>query len=193
MSPVHRVLVRARRLVARHPWVYWLAIAAVAVALAASVLARIDQVAAARDSWGDTRLVWVTTDAMEPGEPIVAERREVPEAVVPDGAVGDVTGRLTRQRIGSGRIVTETDVVVDAGPRSLVPEGWLAVPIVESPRSGASIGDRVRLASDGFVISSDALVVAVIDDVTLVAVPADEAPTVAAAGAASGLTVLLRP
>jgi len=193
MSPVHRVLVGTRRFAARHPWVHWLAIATVAVALAATVLDRIDQVAATRDSWGDTRSVWITTGAAAPGEPVSAERRDVPLALVPDQAVVEIADSLARQHIGRRRIVTAIDVVADTGPGSLVPDEWLAVPVIEFPRSGASVGDRVQLVSDGFVISSEALVVALFDDVTLVATPAGEAPTVAAAAEASGLTVLLQP
>ena len=75
----------------------------------------------------------------------------------------------------------------------MIPAGWLAVPIRESPASGARLGDRVHVVSDGFVISADGLVVGVHDDATLVAVPSDEAPSIPASADAGGLTLLLVP
>jgi hypothetical protein len=193
MSRPHRPIVSARRLIGRHPWIHWLVVGTVAIALAATVLDRLDRVADARESWGHTHAVWVAATEHRSGEPLDVVRRELPAAVVPDGAVAELEGLLARQRIGAGEIVTAVDVAPAAGARSLVPDGWLGVPVVESPRSGAGVGDRVSVASDGFVISSAAIVVALVDDVTVVAAPADEAPAIAAAGDASALTLLLEP
>ena len=68
-----------------------------------------------------------------------------------------------------------SDVVGAGGRLPLLPVGWLAVPIVESPPSGAADGERVQLASDGIVVAGEAVVVGRIDDVTLIGVPADDA------------------
>jgi Flp pilus assembly protein CpaB len=188
-----RPLVALRRLVARRPWVHWLVVAATATAFAASVLDRIDRVDAARDSWGRTVTVAVATARLRPGDELRAEERELPAAMVPEGAVSGPVAGVVRQHLGPGEIVTELDVAAPGGPQAMLPDRWLAVPVVEQPPSGAVVGDRVQVVSDGFVLSADALVVGLLDDVTLVAVPADEAAALPAAANAGGLTLLLRP
>ena len=68
------LLAWVRLMVARHPWIYWLAIVAVAGVAAvgsASALAGVD---AARRSWGEQSTVWMTTSAIEPGQSIAATR-----------------------------------------------------------------------------------------------------------------------
>lgn len=190
---VQRPTVAARRLVARRPWVYWCLVAVTAAGLAASVLDRLDRVDAARDAWGESRMVWVAVTPADAGQPIHAERRAVPAAVVPAAVADQADGTVARQRVGAGEIVTAADVAVSDRPQALVPDGWLAVPVVESPRSGAQVGDRVHVASDGFVVTADAIVVATLDDVTLLAVPADVAAAVPAAAEAGSLTLLLTP
>lgn len=191
MSTVHHVLVSARRLAARRPWIHWLVVGTVAVALGASVFGRVERLDDTRRSWGETQTVWVASADLEPGDALLAEPRDVPIAVAPERTVTEIDDLVARQRVGRGDIVTENDVAPRAGPQSLVPEGWLAVPVVESPRSGAAIGDRVQVVSDGFVVSDDALVVALFDDVTLLAAPASVAPLIPAA--AGDVTILLKP
>jgi hypothetical protein len=193
MLSVSTIVVSTRRLLVRRPWIQWVVIIAVATAIAASVDARLGRVDAERRAWGSTRTVLVTTGPIEVGDPLQVERRQMPVALVPGGAIDQPDEALARQRIGTGEIVTDVDVVADRGPQALTPEGWLAVPVVESPRSGATEGDRVQVASDGFVISADALVVGGFDDVTVLAVPADEAPLLPAAANAGSLTLLLKP
>ena len=169
MSPVHTILVSTRRVLARRAWIQWVVIATVAAVIAASVHARLQQVDRQRDSWGSTRTVLVAIGFTDIGDPIDVEPRDLPIAMIPDGALDpadetpdDGAGRrLARQRVGTGEIVSRLDVVAASGPQAMTPAGWLAVPVVESPRSGALLGDRVQVASDGFVISADAVVVGV--------------------------------
>jgi hypothetical protein len=197
MSPVHSIFVSTRRVLARRPWIQWLAIVVIAAAVTALVHARLQQVDRQRDSWGSTRTVLVASAPVEIGEPLLVESRDLPAAMIPDGAIDPDEARagapIARQRVGVGEIVTRLDVVADTGAQAMTPEGWLAVPVVESPRSGAVIGDRVQVASDGWVLSADALVVGQFDDVTVLAVPAAEAPLLPAAAAAGALTLLLKP
>ncbi len=193
MSALHRLAVAARRLGGRHPWVHWLLVGAVALAAAASIHDRVRRLDAEREAWGETRAVWVTSRAVAAGDTIVAVPRDVPVAMLPDHPAIDVDGLVARHPIGSGEIVTDVAVAVDRGPASLVPDGWLAVPVVESPRVGAAVGEHVQAASEGFVIAPEALVVAVFDDVTLVAAPPDAAPLIAAAADAGTITLLLDP
>ena len=103
-------------------------------------------------------------------------------------------GAAARHRLGAGEIVVDVDVAATTAPRSLIPPGWLGVAVVETVASGAIVGDHVVVASDGVRLAADALVVGHGDGVTVVAVPDDEAPIVAAAsGSTGGVALLLRP
>jgi hypothetical protein len=196
MSPL-RMMPAARRLLVRRPWIYWLLVAASAVATAATVLDRVERIDVARDQWGSTQRVLVADRDIAPGETLVVTPRDLPAALVPVTAL-DIVGTgaaVARQHIAAGEIITRVDVgrADGSGPLALVPDGWLAVPLVESPVSGAAIGDRVQLAGDGIVIADAAIVVGYHDDVTLVAVPADLAPMIPAAAESGGIALLLAP
>jgi hypothetical protein len=194
MSHFTRVSVMVRRVLVQHPWIYWLVVVLIAIGAFASMLDRSGAVDDARSSWGDTAIVLIAAADHHPGDAINAAPREVPLAMVPESAVSTSRKALVaRQNVAIGEIVTNGDVVAQNGPQAFAPDGWLIVPIVESPYSGAQLGDRVQVVSDGFVVSVDAQIVGSHDDVTLVAVPADEAPFLPAAAAAGGLTLLLVP
>lgn len=193
MSHVASAVVHARRTLVQRPWIYWLIVTLAAFGAAASMFERSARVDAARASWGATRTVLVATSPHAPGDPLEAETREVPGAVVADGAIDRGDGLVARQHIGAGEIIHDIDVVAVGGPQAMIPAGWLAVPIAESPPSGAALGDRVQVVSDGFAISLDGGVVGEHDGVTLVAVPAGEAPLIALAADSGNLTLLLKP
>lgn len=193
MSPIASAAVTARRMLVKRPWIYWSLAVIAALGVAGSLLGRSDSIGTARDAWGETRPVWVATVDHAPGDPLMVTSRDVPAAMVADTAATDVTGRSARQEITAGEIVHDIDVVAASGPRAMIPAGWLAVPISESPASGARLGDRVQVVSDGFVVSPDGLVVGTHDDVTLVAVPSGTAPAIPAAADAGSLTLLLVP
>jgi SAF domain len=196
MSPVASAAAAARRILVRRPWIYWSFVAVATIGTAASMLQRTDHIDAAREAWGTSRTVWVAVGPHVPGDALTAETREVPAAIVPDGALTDADrpiGAIARQRIGAGEIIHLVDVAANDRPQAITPVGWLAVPVIESPPSAARLGDRVVVASDGLVISADAVVVGANDEVTLIAVPAADAPGVAAADDAGALTLLLRP
>lgn len=193
MSPVASAAVTVRRILVRRPWIYWSLAVVAALAASASMLGHADSIDAARNSWGETRTVWVATVDHAPGDPLTVTARDVPTAMLADSAAIDVAGFTARQQISTGEVVDAVDLVAATGPQAMTPAGWLAVPIIESPPSGASIGDRIHIVSDGFVITTDGLVVGQLDDVTLVAVPADVAPSVPAADDAGSLTLLLVP
>ena len=132
---------------------------------------------------------------LAPGERPLASRRDAPLAIVPPTAVAgadELSGRRVLRRVGVGEIITDDDLVDRAGPLGLVPHEWRAVPVRERVPSGASAGERVDVAHDGLVVAHDAVVVERIDDVTLLAVPADRAATVALAGT-DGVTLLRSP
>lgn len=189
--------VRVRRMLARRPWIQWLMVLVVALLVASSVHQQLVAVDTTRASWGATTPVLVATESIDVGQPLRLEQRQLPIAVVPPAAIDATIGvgdrAVARQRIGIGEIVTELDVAADRGPQALTPAGWLAVPVVESPPSGAQVGDRVQVASDGFVVSATALVVGRFDNVTVLAVPASDAALLPAAAIAGSLTLLLEP
>jgi len=204
MSTVSTAAVSVRRALVKRPWIYWLLVALASLGAAASMLDRVDRVDAARASWGRTRDVWVAVADHRPGDPITAERRAVPAAIVEGDVVDagsdpehdsdiDVAVAVARQHVDAGQIVYRSDVVARNGPQAMTPPGWLVVPILESPPSGAAVGDRARAVSDGVSISDDALVVGHHDDVTLLAVPAAVAPLLPAASDAGRVTLLLLP
>lgn len=170
---------RVRRVIARRPWIHWAVVGALAVGVTASVADAMAAVDAERAAWGRSVTVWVATHEVVAGQPIVADSREVPAAVRPPGAVDDPGGAIARQAVGRGEIVTDLDLV-DDGP-GLAPAGWLVAPVRESLASGAAIGERVSVVSDGFVLADEAVVVGSVGDATLVAAPPDVAPLLPAA------------
>ncbi len=194
MSLVHPA-VAVRRLVARRPIIYWFAVLAIAAVVSLSIQREVAQLREVRSRWRTTATVLVARDDAAPGDTIEVDAVEVPAALAPPSAVGlDALGeRPVRRRIDAGDIVTELDLAPRSGALALVPVTWRAVPVVESPRSDAAVGDRVDVVSDGVVIAADALVVGGHDAVTLVAVPADVAPLLPLAASASSVTLLRVP
>lgn len=197
MSTLYSLSVRWRRLVARRPWLYWCLVGACALAGGISVNGRVEELDIERRSWGDRRQVLMSVTATATGEPVIASVTEVPVSLVPDDALSPGRDRaplIARHALAGNHILTELDVAGegDTGPMALVPEGWLAVPIVEAPPSDAPIGEPIVVASDGTVVA-DGTVVGHHDDVTLVAVPAGRAASVAAAAQQAAITLLRAP
>lgn len=185
------VMPRVRRVVARRPWIQWALVAALAAGVAASVADAMAGLDAERAAWGRPVTVWVAAHEVGAGDVVVAEPATVPTAVRPEGAVRDPGGAIARQTIGRGEIVTEVDVVDDE--RGLAPADWLVAPVRESLPSGAMVGERVLVASDGIVLAPDAIVIGFVDDVTLVAAPPDVAPLLPAASDTSRVALLRTP
>lgn len=189
-----RVTVGIRRITARRPWLQWLVIAVLATAAAGTARARLAAVDAARDAWGTPVDVWVASTDTEAGRPITATRLEAPRPLVPPSAVPtSPAGRAARRHVGRGEIVTAADVMAVGELAGLAPEGWLVAPVEDQPGSGAGIGEHVRVVSGGYVLVETAIVVGVDGHVTLVAVPADVAPLVPAAGETGRVTLLRVP
>jgi hypothetical protein len=192
-----RQLAMVRRVLARRPWIYWTIVAGVAAGGATATASVFRGVDDERARWGDTETVLVATRDVEAGESLtrlIAERR-YPVAMIPTGAVASLeVGAAARHRLAAGEIVVDVDVAATTAPRSLIPSGWLGVAVIETVDSGTIVGDRVVVASEGVRLAADALVVGRGDGVTIVAVPADAAPNVAAASSSTGgVSLLLRP
>lgn len=190
------IAARLRLGLARSPWLYWAIVAVLAGTAGLLVMRAASGVDAARQSWGETRQVVVASRTIEPGGPLdgFVSRREMPSPVVPADAVTDLDAdAVARQRIAAGEIVVAHDVAPSAAPQSLIPAGWLAVAMSEPVASGAAVGDAVSVATGGIVVASDGLVVGVVGEARLVAVPADEAAQVAQAASTGDVAVLIHP
>jgi hypothetical protein len=185
------LLARIRLTMARHPWIYWVVVAVVAGAVATGTARAMAGVDAQRRSWGQQATVWVASAAIEPGQPIRSDRRQVPRAVVPTGAIKvapeDV---VARQRIANGEIITDLDVAAP-GPAGLIPDGWVAF-AVPVPVAHLDSGDHVRVyAADQFVAAG--VVVDDGDSESMVAIPVEAAPVMATALLADTVTIALTP
>lgn len=190
--------VAVRRLLARRPWIHWVVVLVFAVGTGFAMRQRVAGIDEARRAWGETRAVLVASHDARPGDVVEFDIRDVPVAVVPPAALPDDMTRdvlIARQDVSAGEIITASDVGRGGadGAAALLPDGWAAVPVAESPPLGAAIGARVQVVSDGIVLAPEAVVVGYHDDVTLIGVPTAAAPMVAAGAAAGGVAVLLLP
>jgi hypothetical protein len=192
MNPV----ARTRHVLARRPWLYWIAVllvAGITGLVVADAAAGIDE---ARRSWGTTQPVVVAAVDVAAGQALaeLTEVRSLPAPMVPADAVDELPPAASaRQRIAAGEIVIAHDVAATAGPRALIPEGWRAVAVAETVPSGAAVGDDVAVASGGIVVTDDGVVVGELEEGVLVAVPADVAAQVAQASAAGDVSLMLEP
>ncbi len=91
-------------LLARHPSLYWLTVAALAAVAAGSIVVGNGQARRTRESWGATRQVIVADRAINPGEALdgVTAVRQLPLALVPRAAISAVEpgrGRYSRSAL----------------------------------------------------------------------------------------------
>jgi hypothetical protein len=180
-----------RLMVARHPWIYWLAIAVTAGVIALGAASAAAGVDAARRSWGQQRTVWVATAGIDPGKPIAAAPRDFPAAVVPPAAVVETpNGATSRQRIGPGEIVTDADVTT-GGSAGLIPDGWVAFAVTASVEHFAT-GDHLEVYSGDHLVTAGVVIDAG-DSELMVAVPAATAPAMSSALLAATVTLALTP
>lgn len=181
--------------IARRPWLYWTAVAAVALVGAGVARDAERRAERERERWGRTVEVVVATTPLRAGAPLrdLAVRAH-PIAVVPDGAVRRLpeTG-VVRRDVRAGQVLTEDDLAGD-GPLALVPDGHVAVAVTERVPSGVRPGQRVSVTHDGLSLTDEGLAVGRHDVSVLIAVPDRVAAAVAAAaGSSSGVTLVLRP
>jgi hypothetical protein len=168
-----------------------LIVAALAVVPALVVRGHLDRLDAARRSWDETRPVLVAATALGPGDEILARAVEVPVALLPAGALGQLPeGARLRQRVADGEVLTELDIADRRGPAALADEGTVVVALSDPSSRDVAIGLDVQIAADGIVLAGPATIVDVVDDVVFVAVDAVDGAVVAAA-AHQGIASLL--
>lgn len=188
------VAARARLVLARRPWMYWVVVAALAIAAASVVRSELASIASERDTWGSARAVLVARHQLEPGDPVIADLVNLPVAALPDDALTDTPAlpddAVVRQRVAAGEVLTRLDVSSNPGPAALADSGTVVVALSDPLARDVVVGLSVQVSADGVVLADAAQVTGVVDDVIFVAVSVDEAPTVAAA-AQQGIASLL--
>ena len=135
MVPYSTLLaVRARRALAR-PAVRRLALSALALVTVLVTSALVGQTQAARDRWGAGRDVLVARYDLDPGESVAAddvERRALPRATVPNGALTALpVGAVARYPILAGEPVVDERLAPAGlvGTAARVGPGHLAVAV----------------------------------------------------------------
>src|SRR4051812_48515993 len=101
-------LARARHVLARRPWLYWLGVAALAAAAAWGAARGGAWVAAAGRGGGASGAVVVAPADLRPGDELAGhvEVRGRPGPMVPDGALPRVDGGAhARQHVSNGEIL----------------------------------------------------------------------------------------
>ncbi len=180
-----------RLMVARHPWIYWFVVALVAGSVGLGTARSLARVEAARLSWGEQKTVWVASAAIEPGQPVTADRRSVPRAMAPVSAISTApVDAVARQQIAAGEIITVADIT-SSGSAGLVPDGWVAL-VVPSPGGHFTVGDHLRIYAGDQPVAAG-LVVDGGESELMVAVPEAAAPVLATALLADAVTIGLSP
>jgi len=173
---------RLRTLLARRPWIWWLGVALIAAALAASVAASVGRLDAARRTWGETASVVVAARDIAAGEPLVGESVELPLALIPATSMTVVPpGSVAVQRLARGEVVVEADITRSSGPAAFLPDGWVAIAVEVPTTSYFGVGDPAVVLGDGATLAPRAIIAGVDDGRVVVGVPAEVAPAVAAA------------
>ncbi len=187
-------IVRVRIFLARHGWVRWAIVLALAAGVGWTNHQRASAVERERDSWGTTVDVVVASADLEPGDPIIAEVVALPAAMAPREALTSMPpeGRV-RQRVVDGAVITTADISPVAGPAAFAEPGTAVVGVIDPLASDVSVGLTVVVTSEGVVLAAVATVVGAEDEVTLIAVPASEAPMVAAAAQLGTVSLLFLP
>jgi hypothetical protein len=191
-----RASVRVRHLLARRPWLYWLAVAVVAAAAGAVVANAMAAVAEQRRAWGTPQRVVVATRDAEAGEPVglVAAIASWPAPMLPPSAVRVVDpAAVLRRPVADGEVIVADDIAATAGPQALIPPGWLGVPVPEAVPSGVVTGALVTVISGGIVLATDAVIAGTLTEGVLVAVPSADAPLVAQAATTGDVVISLQP
>ena len=139
------LLARLRLLLARRPWLYWLAVGLCAASAWLTIHGSQARVEAERSSWGSTITVWVAEGSTEAGASIRAAPHEYPAAVVPPSAITEAPTGVARRSIAAGEILVEGDLAGDADP----PTGWVVLAVAADLAPVLVPGDSVAVMGNG--------------------------------------------
>ena len=188
------IMVRARVFLARHPLWYWLAVAALAVAVALIARDRFAAVDRTRDRWGTPVAVVVADVDHEPGDELRVSTVRLPSAAVPASALAELppSPRL-RQRVAAGEILVAADIATSDGPAARAAPGTVVVGLIDPTAPVAEIGIPVQVVAEGVVLAESGTIVELVEDVVYVAVEADRGAVVAAAAQQRLATLIFLP
>lgn len=198
---------RWRSWVRRSPVRWWACVAVLGVVTLVVVRAGLTASSATAVRWGPSRAVPVVVAPVDAGEAVpagavVVEAR--PARTVPAGApASSWAGRTALVPLVPGEVVVASKLAPGGlrGAAALLPSGARALSVPSGPggRPPVDVGDHVDLlvtvadTGESFVVAESALVLFVDDeaDAVTVAVPADDAPSVASAVATAVVTLAL--
>ena len=188
---MHR-LAWVRLMVARHPWIYWLAIVVTAGVIALGAARAMAGSRRRHAGHGDhNRRCGSRLPPSRPGNPslppLVTSRLQ---SCPPEQSSRARDGAFARQHVGPGEIVTESDVTA-GGPAGLIPDGWVAFAVTASVEHFAT-ADHLNVYSGDQLVTAG-VVIGTGDSELMVAIPAEAAPTMAAALLAGTVTLGLTP
>lgn len=216
-SRPRRTLAPLRPRLPRRAVLWYLAAVALAAITALVVQGALDRAAQAEAAYGATLPVAVATAEVEAGAPLdggMVEVREWPQILVPEGTLDTVpTGRTALVDLTPGEPLLSSRVSGDeaSGPAALLQPGQRALPVpLTVPGLALAVGDEVDVLAGGApgggptgdlpievggadVVASEATVVAVGDEVVVLAVDPRAAVEVAAALTTGPVVVALRP
>ncbi|MCB0985933.1 MAG: SAF domain-containing protein [Ilumatobacteraceae bacterium] len=181
-------LARLRRLLARRPWLYWTAAAALALLIALQVQASLAALATARQAWGTPVTVWVATAPAERGDHVQAEPRDYPAAMVPPGALTSAPDHPAARTIEVGEVLLASAV----GGNAEVGAGWVVVALPSSAAPRVVAGQRLVLFGNGATLCDGVVTSPESGSTIEVAVPPGCAATAAVHAAANTLTAAIR-
>ena len=200
----------ALRRALRRPIVWWALVALAAITTGVSVQQQYARAVEQQLAWGSQARVVVATADIDVGESIASatELRVWPSAVVPDGALTDISvDDVARVRLVTGELILAERVSSGAtgGLVDLLPAGTVAVGVpIGSGTPPLSVGDRVDLLAtfnrrtdqptdepDTTKVAERAVVVDVTSDVVTVAIDSDRAAATASALSRAAVTIAL--
>lgn len=137
---------RLRR-IARHPALWWALALVLMVGGGTSLVQRAEQLEQARANWGAAQQVLVVASAVGSGERVAGsvEVRELPVALIPDGAVSDIgSNAFARVDLFAGEVLLDRRVSANQGGE--LPDNTAALTVTLAQRATlVDVGDLVDL------------------------------------------------
>ena len=186
------MLAHCRSFLARHRRLYWCVVATITAIVALLAAQHQQRVESARRSWADPVDVWVAGRELAPGDDTQLERRSLPRAAIPDGALVADPGPVAVLRHLHRHEVATVDDVGTATSR--LAESGSRIVRVRTDELGAmvEVGDRVDVVADGRMVATDGVVIAVTPGAVAVAVAAEQAAPAASAAHDGGAELVVR-
>ncbi|MCX7621493.1 MAG: SAF domain-containing protein [Acidimicrobiales bacterium] len=202
----HRPLARALRRWKgwrRRAWLHWAIVGGLTLLVTAAVTTTVERAERLADSYGQRRTVAIAIRTLEPGSVIAPNDVEIverPLAFSPtDVTTSEAIGRVVRERVLVGEPVREARLGRPGlgGMSALMEPGERAVALPKAVGPSVSPGDLVEIVGPGgldanAVVLGRGRVLGRDDTATVtVALPASDAPAVAAAAADGQATLVL--